>query len=49
MVLKKNTLMIIDKLNENIITIKEPTMDSICNAKNDIGRPNIIALFLIFR
>ena len=48
MVLNVRAPIIMTRLKEKIMTIKEPRMDSICSVKNDMGKPKIMALFLIF-
>ncbi|HEY9185833.1 MAG TPA: hypothetical protein VIM94_10950 [Salegentibacter sp.] len=48
MQLKINTVVTAPKLKENIITSSDPTTDIIISAKSDTGKPQIIALFLMF-
>lgn len=40
--------MIIPKLNEKMIIIKDPSMDIIIRANREMGSPKMTAFFLIF-
>ena len=46
--LKNSTPTIIIKLNENMMISKDAKIETIIMANNDIGRPKIIARFLMF-
>lgn len=48
-ILNNDTPMIMARLKEKIMTIKEPTTHIICRAKKEMDRPNIMACFLMFR